>query len=239
MAKPKGYIIDRGLSPIDGQPYVAILTLKSTNRKTGDMAQVWILRDDINPVEAMQTGKDVTICGNCPHRKQPNGQRSCYVNVGQGPNSVWKTYKRGGYIDATQSMDAWNQMRRSVYGRRIRWGAYGDPSVVNFGVVEYINEHAIGHTGYTHQWRQQFAQPFKGIFQASCDGFNDYLEATAHGWKTFTVVSKNLKIDYAKQCPATVVNSEAQCITCKLCDGAKSNIYVNAHGTGSAYVTAV
>jgi hypothetical protein len=237
MAKPKGYIIDRGLSPIDGQPYVAILTLKSSNRKTGNMAQVWILCEDINPVEAVQTGKDATICGDCPHRKQADGSRSCYVNVGQGPNSIWKAYKRGAYIDSTQSMDAWNHMRRSVYGKRIRWGAYGDPSVIDVAVVEYINEHAQGHTGYTHQWRNEFAQAFKGIFQASCDGFQDYLDATAHGWKTFTVVHKNANINYAKQCPATVENSVAQCATCKLCDGAKSDIFVHAHGTGSKYVT--
>lgn len=238
MTKPKGFIIDRGLSPIDGQPYVAILTLSSTNRKTGDMAQVWILCEDINPVEAVQTGKDVTICGDCPHRKQADGSRSCYVNVGQGPNSIYKAYKRGVYADATQSMDAWNNMRRSVYGKRIRWGAYGDPSVIDHTVVEYINEHAMGHTGYTHQWRKEFAQPFKGIFQASCDGFQDYLTATDMGWKTFTVVAKNQRVDYAKQCPATVDNSQAQCITCKLCDGAKSDIFVSAHGSGAKYVTA-
>jgi hypothetical protein len=61
MAQSKGFIIDRGLSPIDGQPYVAILTLESSNRKTGNMAQVWIMREDINPVEAVQTGEDVTV----------------------------------------------------------------------------------------------------------------------------------------------------------------------------------
>lgn len=238
MKQSKGYIIDRGLSPIDGQPYVAILTLKSTNRKTGNMAQVWILCENINPVEAVRTGKDATICGDCPHRKQPDGTRSCYVNVGQGPNSIWKAYKRGAYTDATASMEAWNSMRQSVHGKRIRWGAYGDPSVIDYFVVEYINEHASGHTGYTHQWRNEFASAFKGIFQASCDGFQDYLEATAHGWKTFTVVHKNASINYAKQCPATVQDSVAQCQTCKLCDGAKLDVFVHAHGTGSKYVTA-
>ena len=245
MAKHKlGFIIDRGLSPIDNQPYVAILTLKSSNRKTGNMAQVWILREDINPVEAVKSGKDVTICGNCPHRGEYSElvdrmiNRSCYVNVGQGPNSVYKAYKRGGYIDALASKDNWCMMRDAVTGKRIRWGAYGDPSVIDVHVVEYINEHAQGHTGYTHQWRQEFAQPFKGIFQASCDGFNDYLDATAHGWKTFTVVHKTAQINYAKQCPATVENSVAQCATCKLCDGARTDIYVAAHGSGAKYVTA-
>jgi hypothetical protein len=246
MKKVKGFIIDRGLSPIDGQPYVAILILKSTNRKTGDMAQVFILREDINPVAAIATGDDYSICGNCPHRKDALGQRSCYVNVGQGPNSVWKAYKRGAYkvLDYVDRKNLpsnglfYSVIEAILKGRRIRWGAYGDPSIINPQVVNLFNSYAEGHTGYTHQWREEFAQPFKGTFQASCDGFNDYLEATAHGWKTFVVVNKNVTPIYAKQCPATVDNSAAQCITCKLCDGAKRDIFVHAHGTGSKYVTA-
>jgi hypothetical protein len=232
MSSSTGYIIDRGLSPIDGQPYVAILTLKSSNRKTGNMAQVYILCENINPVEAVQTGKDVTICGNCPHRKQQDGTRSCYVNVGQGPNSVWKAYKRGKYKELN-----YLELSQTLKGKRIRWGAYGDPSVIDPGIVITLNKYAQGHTGYTHQWRNEFAQVFKGIFQASCDGFHDYLDATAHGWKTFTVINKNATIHYAKQCPATVENSVAQCATCKLCDGARIDVFVHAHGSGSKYVT--
>jgi hypothetical protein len=234
MAKPKGFIIDKGLSPIDGKPYVAILTVKSTNRKTGDMAQVFILRDDINPVEAVNTGEDYSICGNCPHRKDSNGKRSCYVNVGQGPNSVWKAYKRGSY----KLLWLDSELEAVLKGRKIRWGAYGDPAIIDPKTVAYLNSLAIGHTGYTHQWRESWAQVYNGVFQASCDGFNDYMVASDHGWKCFVVVSKNATPTYAKQCPATVDNSKAQCITCSLCDGAKRDIYVNAHGTGANYVVA-
>jgi hypothetical protein len=234
MAKPKGFIIDKGLSPIDGKPYVAILTIKSTNRKTGDMAQVFIMRDDINPVEAINTGEDYSICGNCPHRKDSNGKRSCYVNVGQGPNSVWKAYKRGAY----KLLWLDSEIADALKGRKIRWGAYGDPAIIDPKIVSYFNSLAIGHTGYTHQWREAWAQVFNGVFQASCDGFNDYMIASDHGWKCFVVVSKNATPTYAKQCPATVTNSKAQCITCALCDGAKRDVYVNAHGSGAKYVVA-
>ena len=234
MSKPKGFIIDKGFSPIDGKPYVAILTVKSTNRKTGDMAQVFILRDDINPVEAVNTGEDYSICGNCPHRKQADGTRSCYVNVGQAPNSVWKAYKRGSY----KLLWLDEELESALKGRKIRWGAYGDPAIVDPKVVKYLNSLAIGHTGYTHQWREAWAQVFNGTFQASCDGFNDYLIASDHGWKCFVVVSKDATPKYAKQCPATVTNSKAQCVTCALCDGAKRDVYVNAHGSGAKYVVA-
>ena len=231
MAKPLGFIIDQGLSPIDSQPYVAILTLKTSNRKTGNMAQVWILRSDINPVEAIATGDDYSICGNCPHRKQSDGSRSCYVNVGQAPNSVYKAFKKGRYAIATS-----DDLRAAVAGRKVRWGAYGDPAVLHKSVVDEINSYAVSHTGYTHQWRQDYAQQFKGLFQASCDGFTDYLEASQSGWATFSVVPKGYKPASVKQCPATVENSQAQCITCSLCDGAKTDIYVEAHGSGAKHV---
>ena len=93
MTKPNGYVLQRGFSPIDGKPFVVIMTMNSNNRKTGKMLQVWILNESVNPVEAIATGADYTICGDCPHRKQSDGSRSCYVNVGQAPNSIWKAYK--------------------------------------------------------------------------------------------------------------------------------------------------
>ena len=231
----KGFVIDRGLSPIDGKPYVAILTVNSSNRKTGNMCQVFILCEDVDPVTAVSSGEDYSICGNCPHRKDSRSNtRSCYVNVGQAPLSVWRSYKRGNY----KLLWTYEELEQTLSGRKIRWGAYGDPAILNSKIVHLLNGYASGHTGYTHQWRSEFATEFKGIFQASCDGFNDYLLATELGWKTFTVVSKNTAPQYAKQCPATITNSQAQCVTCSLCDGAKLDVFVNAHGSGAKYVTA-
>jgi len=231
MTNYKGYVLQHNVSPIDGKPFVVIMTMKTTNRKTGDMIQVWILRDDVNPVVAVATGDDITVCGNCPHRKQPDGTRSCYVNVGQAPLSIWRAYKRGSYgklSDLTPEM---------LHGRKIRWGAYGDPSIVSPTLFATINEHAAGHTGYTHQWRQPWAQWCKGIFQASCDSFADYLDASAHGWKTFAVVAKSSPAYSGKLCPATAENSQTQCTFCSLCNGAKADIFVEAHGSGAKFVT--
>ena len=235
MKAPKGFVLCEFASPLDNKPCVAILTLESENRKTGNMCQVWIMLRDINPVEAIETGDDYAICGNCIHRKNnATKKRSCYVNVGQSPNSIWKSYKRGGYPDALDNIYA---VKRMLKGRSIRWGAYGDPALIPFSVFETFNDMAVTHTGYTHQWREKFARIYKKYFQASCDGFQDYLDATAHGWRTFSVLPVGVKNNsFGKQCPATVDNSMAQCITCKLCDGAKQNIFVEAHGSGKKHV---
>jgi hypothetical protein len=83
-----GLVLYRGPSMIDGQPIVCIATglaTKSTNEKTGDLIQTWILRDDIAPIDAANTGADVSICGDCPHRGQvidgKNVNRTCYVTL--------------------------------------------------------------------------------------------------------------------------------------------------------------
>lgn len=231
MARPKGFILQRGTSPIDGQPFVAILTLESGNRKTGNMCQVWILREDVSPVDAIKSGADVSVCGNCPHRRQADGSRSCYVNVGQAPLSVWRTYKAGGYQEDLTVADGEKYLKT----RKIRWGAYGDPAIIDPVIFHAVNGAAAGHTGYTHQWREAFAQWSRGSLQASCDGMRDYLEASAHGWKTFAVVPKGQAAFSGKQCPATVENSSAQCRTCALCDGAKLDVFVEAHGSGAKH----
>ena len=236
--KQLGYILESGFSVIDGHPYVAIMTMNSTNRKTGNMAQVTILRSDIHPLDAIATGGDSSVCGNCKHRGHFSYVdlkwvgRSCYVNVGQGPSTIYKAFKNGKYkMHWTE-----DEMRQALKGRRIRWGSYGDPGILLPKMVARLNSYADGHTGYTHQWRTEWGSSFKGVFQASCDGLEDYLEATNKGWHCFSVAPKGGQAQ-GKLCPATAANSIAQCITCKLCDGGKVDIYVEAHGKGAKYVT--
>tara|TARA_R100000084_G_C4643563_1_gene145294 strand:+ start:604 stop:1308 length:705 start_codon:yes stop_codon:yes gene_type:complete len=234
MRKPLGYVIQESTSPIDGAKIVVILTTGSRNRKTGDMCQVWILRADVSPVQAVNTGEDYSICGDCPHRKQADGSRSCYVNVGQAPNTVWKAYQAGKYERDLHVLGA----REAVAGRKIRFGAYGDPALIKPLIFRILTNAAEGHTAYTHQWKEPWAQWTAGYMQASCDGMADYLEASSRGFKTFAVIPKNGDSYSGKLCPATVEGSKVTCLTCSLCDGVKADIFVEAHGSGAKYVAA-
>lgn len=231
MAKPTGYILWEGVSPIDGSDIVAIVTITSSNRKTGNMAQVWILQKSLSPVDAVATGADHGICGDCPHRKQSNGVRTCYVNVGQAPLSVWRAYKANKYPHLPETSEA-------LVGLAIRWGAYGDPAVLPADLFTRHNLQAARHTAYTHQWRQPWAQWARGQMMASCDSVTDYEQAREMGWRTFNVLSVATKPTVqSKQCPATVEGSSAQCATCALCNGARADIFVHAHGPSAKRVT--
>ena len=52
----KHAIIYKGPSLLDGKPIVAIATYSNRNTKTGHVVQTYILRSDINPLEASKTG---------------------------------------------------------------------------------------------------------------------------------------------------------------------------------------
>src|SRR5262245_11112970 len=101
-----GVVLYEGASQIDGAPIVAIanrIESASDNGKTGAMVQTWILRSDMKPTDALKTGDDSSVCGDCPHRPANNG--SCYVKVFQAPRSTYEAYKRGRYAVAGKDFD--------------------------------------------------------------------------------------------------------------------------------------
>jgi hypothetical protein len=130
----KSGIIYKGPSRIDGAPIVVLATYSNRNSKTGAVVQTYILREDINPLEASKTGADVSICGTCPLRGTPTSDparkqavgRRCYVNLGQGVLIVWRAYRKGVYPDAQDSAGRAALGR----GRVVRVGTYGDPAAV-------------------------------------------------------------------------------------------------------------
>lgn len=227
MASPRGYVIYRGPSMIDGSPIVAIATLVSNNRKTGDMIQVWILPDGMSPLHAIATGADYSICGNCRHRgpraKGGNARRTCYVNVGQAPEAVHKGLERGLYPTGPLPTH-----------KPVRMGAYGDPAAVPFEVWAALR--GKKHTGYTHQWRT-CDQRFRDLCMASCDSPAEAMEAARMGWKAFLVHPADWVEEQTKgtiQCLSD--RSGLSCERCGVCDGTKVNVWIRAHGSAKNYV---
>ena len=93
-----GRILFEGKSNIDNQDIVVIITgldNKTSNKKTGDMLQTWILLKDHAPNTSHKNGLNKSVCGNCPHAGYNNN--SCYVKWFQAPLQVWKSYKNNRY----------------------------------------------------------------------------------------------------------------------------------------------
>lgn len=240
----QNFIFYQGPSMIDGGPIVAVATglaKASPNVKTGGLVQIYIIRSDMHPIQAVNCGADESICGQCPHRGKivpaesggtKNVLRSCYVTLIHGPSQVWRGVQSGSYRVLTPEEGA-----DVLEGRMIRIGAYGDPAAVPFDIWETLLESAGPSTGYTHQWRQ--FPKFAKWCMASVDNEIERAEAKLLGFRTFRVRTSGDRILKGEgQCPASVeMNHATQCNACMLCGGkstnAKADITILAHGAGA------
>ena len=203
----------------------------SDNRKTGDMIQVWILCKAEDPVTAIRTGLDRIICGNCMHRgHEVDGkhgvERTCYVNEGQAPLQIWKSWRAGNY-PLLRSLEAFT-------GRKVRFGAYGDPIHIPLSLALAIAGVASGHTGYTHQWRKPSLQGWKTLLMASVDSIAELVIARSLGWSTFRVGSEASVGE--SLCASD--RDGTPCSVCQLCAGARNgieNVWIPPHGKGSVH----
>jgi len=241
-------ILYQGPSRIDGAPIVVIAIAKSTNSKTGNMVQTYILRADMDPITANRTDRDYSICGRCVHRGKANPEktkgladgRSCYVTIGQGAGAVYRAFLAGKYPILTD-----DQAREIGRGRMIRLGTYGDPAAIYSARFEALLSEALGHTGYTHQLGE-----YPGIDTAklmiSADNARQAQTLHNNGYRTFRVIpvqewkdkgaSSVLKNEIL--CPASEeAGRRVTCEACKLCSGSSikaKSIAIVSHGSAKS-----
>ncbi len=199
----------------------------SDNRKTGDMIQIWILVRSVSPTEAIRTGLDRLICGSCVHRGNGDGSgRSCYVNAGQAPLGIWRAWRAGRY-SPLRSLEAFT-------GRKVRFGAYGDPTWIPLSLALAIAGIASGHTGYTHQWRKPSLQAWRSLLMASVDSIAELVIARSLGWSTFRVGSEASVGE--SLCASD--RDGTPCAVCLLCAGARGgleSVHIPPHGKGAGH----
>ena len=240
MSRPSGVVVYYGPSMLDGRPIVAIATgiaRPSQNVKTGAMVQVWILDAQEKPTEALKSGADASVCGDCPLRGLLGSERACYVDLGKAPRAVFLGWQRGIYPD-------WDG---SPFERPVRLGAYGDPAALPLGVVQALTAAApLGWTGYTHQWPTT-DQRLRFALMASVDSPEEAAEAERLGWRSFAAhgpgeAQETVGDRRVILCPAE--SRGVSCADCRLCDGSRgesdrrASIRIPAHGPGARFVGA-
>ena len=218
-------IIYQGPSQIDGLPIVAIATYSDRNTKTGKVLQTYIIRSDLSPLEASKSGQDFSICGDCKFRGEANSDpdrkqaknRKCYVNLGQGPTIVYKSFIRGVYPIAS------DHASRVELGenRVVRLGTYGDPAAVPSYVWDQLLSECESHLAYSHQ------SGFRpDITMQSADTLAQAQAHWAKRARTFRVIDSLEDIDPINEilCPASKeAGRRVQCVKCQLCSGLTSN----------------
>jgi hypothetical protein len=201
----------------------------STNSKTGDGVQIWIL-----PYEWILLGKsamdsDEASCLDCPHSKR--GTRKCYVRKGNAEmglkskvNSLHTAFVNGRLNVLPIDELAPNEIP-NIKGKFVRFGAYGEPVLLGERNVQAIVSVVSSFTGYTHQWRNGDYQWAKEFFMASVE--TEGLMNVAHrmGWRTFRVMDKTQSPIKGTEisCPASKeAGSVTTCNKCGLCKGTSS-----------------
>lgn len=222
MSKVNGYIVYEGASQLNGEPIVGIITMKSNNVKTGDMASLWILHSELTPTDASKSGNDSAVCGDCPLRHFSGG--ACYVTLFQAPSSIYKSYKKGNY----KKVEDYTPFE----GINLRFGAYGDPLALPIDILVGLKGVIKNNTSYTHQWKNNTSEAVKLISMASADTIEEAKEAQSMGWRTFRVTKdENDLMENEIICPNYTTG--VQCINCNLCKGTSTkakNIVIPVHG---------
>lgn len=185
------------------------------------MLQVWYSPDEEErPSEAVKSGADVSVCGDCAHRPsvaRERGVKECYVQTGRAPNMIYAT----DYPDV-------EPVSRGV---PVRLGAWGEPTSIPYETTLAI---APGqHTGYTHRWRV-CDQRYRELLMASVDSEEEQAEAVAMGWRTFRVRrATDALLPGEITCPASKeAGHVTNCAKCLLCAGTSrqaKNIAIIAH----------
>ena len=195
------------------------------NRKTGKMIQVWILLENVAPTAAVLSGLDaITICQGCPFASG-NG---CYVNVGQAPLSVWKSYHKGNYPELAPK-----DYERVFNGHKVRFGAYGNPTLLPLAKVKAIAKASKGWTGYFHNWQQMTAakaNAYNQFFMASTETKDSYRLASNLGLRTFH--ASPIQPENTVECVSDTHG--IACADCQLCQGLNKrakNVWINPHGS--------
>lgn len=240
--KPIGFVVYEGPSELDGSPIVVIVNrifTASDNAKTGDIVQTFIIRSDVSPMDALKTGDDVSVCGDCEHRpilvKGGNGKAPCYVNVGRSVMSVFGAYQRGSYVKATPE-----EVAQYLSDRVLRLGTYGDPFAAPITVWLPMVQVAARRVGYSHQWQNPKFDPeaWGPLVMASADTLEQRTKAKEMGLRTFRVGfgDELLKVMGEAVCPASAeAGRKTTCADCRLCGGTSikaKDIVIRDHAVG-------
>lgn len=240
MPKILGYIAYEGPSIIDGKPIVVIINKidGSKNAKTGAIVQSFILRSHVNPMRALQTGADVSVCGQCEHRPvlaRKSGKPPCYVQVAKSVLSVYNAYRRGRYVKADPATIA-----KALEGKIVRIGTYGDPFAAPVQMWSQITRYALGRRGYTHQWDIPGfdVDAWAPLVMASADTIDQAAKANLLGMRVFRV-SQGVDVQPGEaMCPASAeAGQRTTCAKCTLCAGTSikaRDIVIADHAAGHA-----
>jgi hypothetical protein len=226
-SKLNGVTLGIFTSPVNGK-HIELVALFTGNKKTGDMIQLSVLPVN-GDIEDSTEGR-AAICGTCPHV----ALGSCYA-YDQGLFSMMKAYRKGSYPYMELS-----DFLSIASTRKIRFGRFGDISLLPYELIEEIALSCQGFTGYTNQWRSKhYDDRFNNLFMVSTLGNKDSKQALKKHPEARQFKVINTETDYTNDVDQDSITCPSEngfnCNECLLCDGGQAgvagvSIEIKAHG---------
>lgn len=209
----------------------------STNSKIGLGYIVQTYHFGIEQILTNDIKFDSASCLDCPLSYNQNNGKSggCYTHKGyqlMGLKSMFR--KLNNDIKTIKDFDkaSFDKFITKLQGGTkidlVRFGAYGEPILMDLYVVTNLSKLSRKSTGYTHQWNKDDYQAYNKFFMASTHTETENFESSKLGFRSFFVAENKIscfKPLNAVNCPASKESSKSlTCISCGLCNGNKAGI---------------
>lgn len=162
------------------------------------------------------------VCFDCPFK----GYLKCYTHKFtqySGFLSMLRSISKDyGYFESIPFLS--DQISDNIItiskNRYVRFGSYGEPTLIDISLVSNICDVAKSWTGYTHQWRKR--PEFSPYFMGSTHNLAESLRAELMGFRSFIATNDLIDSKGLTNCPASKeMNFISNCSKCGLCSGSK------------------
>ena len=164
---------------------------------------------------------DGAVCMDCPFAVSNGAKLSaCYTH---------KMMQYSGFLSMLRSIKCeWDEIPElsetqsaiavgMCAGRYVRFGTYGEPSLLPMDLVKRMTNVSKSWTGYTHQWKKVDPQ-YANYFMASTHTEDEERIASLIGYRSF--VASPIPITQFISCPASEeMGFKSNCSKCGLCSG--------------------
>jgi len=187
-------------------------------------------KDSVKPIFSTFFSLDTANCGDCPFaaNKAFNVTKigKCYthkVMQYSGFISMLKSINK--QFDTFADIPTYEQAKSDIamyavtkcMDKYVRFGTYGEPTVIPIDVIAVMADCAKSYTGYTHQWIKN--KDYSQFFMASVHNESGATMALKFGYRSF-IASKEDKVPAAVICPASKeAGFKSTCALCGLCSG--------------------
>ena len=204
---------------------------KTTNTKIAELKEKIVQtyhfsRDQFEEAKKQTTMRDFfshdgAVCMDCPFAVSNGAKLSaCYTH---------KVMQYSGFLSMLRSIKMeWDEIPtlsetqsatiiKMCDGKYVRFGTYGEPSLLPIGMVSQMTNVAKSWTGYTHQWRK-VNHDYAKYFMASTHTAEEEYTASLIGYRSFVASPKT--ISQFISCPASKeMGFISNCSKCGLCSG--------------------